>query len=118
MSLAVQLSVLKARRSMTTEQLSKASGVPTGTINKILNGETKNPTSKTLGRLAAALGSTVEALYGNEGELRMDAYLLKNPEDILPISTRRIPLVGDIACCQPQFAQEDVECYISTGADI
>lgn len=118
MSLAVQLAVLKAKRSMTTEQLSKASGVPVGTINKLLNGETRNPTAKTLGRIAEALGSTVEALYGKDGEVRMDAYLLKNPEDILPVSMRRIPLVGDIACGQPTFAQEDIECYISAGADI
>jgi len=49
---------------MTTEDLSIRSSVPPGTINKILNGETKNPTAKTLAKLATALGSSVEFLYG------------------------------------------------------
>ena len=33
----------KEELGMTTEALSKLSGVPVGTINKILNGETKSP---------------------------------------------------------------------------
>lgn len=49
---------LKERKQdlgLTTEQLSVLSGVPTGTINKILNGETKSPRYDTLAALEKAL---------------------------------------------------------------
>jgi len=45
----------KEELGMTTEALSKLSGVPVGTINKILNGETKSPRYDTLRSLAKVL---------------------------------------------------------------
>ena len=38
----------KNELGITTEQLSRLSGIPIGTINKILNGETKSPRYTTL----------------------------------------------------------------------
>ena len=52
MKLSEKLARLKARRGMTTDALSLKSGVPKGTINKLLNGETRNPTVGTLTALA------------------------------------------------------------------
>lgn len=45
----------KEEAGMTTAALSKLSGVPVGTINKILNGETKSPRCDTLSALEQAL---------------------------------------------------------------
>ena len=47
----------KEEAGMTTATLSKLSGVPVGTINKILNGETKSPRCDTLSALEQALDS-------------------------------------------------------------
>lgn len=47
----------KEEAGMTTAALSKLSGVPVGTINKILNGETKSPRYDTLSALEQALDS-------------------------------------------------------------
>lgn len=58
------LAELKDKKQLTTEQLAALSGVPRGTINKILNGETLNPTAKTLRKLALALGCAPDSLYG------------------------------------------------------
>ena len=55
MNLREKLLLLKAEKGLTTEALSERSGVPKGTINKLLNGETRNPTAQTLKRLADAL---------------------------------------------------------------
>ncbi len=49
------LAKIKREKGMTTEELSDRSGVPRGTINKLLSGETKNPTAQTLQNLADAL---------------------------------------------------------------
>lgn len=62
------LAELKDKNRLTTEQLASLSGVPRGTINKILNGETLNPTAKTLRKLAQALGCAPDSLYGDPGQ--------------------------------------------------
>ena len=97
---------LKEARSYTTEELSTISGVPIGTINRILSSEDANPTGKTLAKLAKALGTTVEYLYGD------------TPANILPITTMRVPLLGTIACGEPIYADEDRESYVTVGTDI
>jgi transcriptional regulator with XRE-family HTH domain len=63
MTLRQRVLKLKNDANMTTETLSKLSGVPKGTINKILNGETENPRARTLRQLALALGCSPELLY-------------------------------------------------------
>ena len=68
MTLAQKLARLKARRGLTTEALSQRSGVPRGTINKLLNGETRNPTVGTLAALAEALECPLTGLRDG-GEL-------------------------------------------------
>lgn len=62
MNLQKNLAQLKKQRSMTTEALAACSGVPRGTINKLLCGETRNPTAQTLHRLAQALNCPLDAL--------------------------------------------------------
>lgn len=39
-------------------------------------------------------------------------------DNILTISKRRIPLVGEIACGQPIVCNRDFESYVETGSDI
>lgn len=46
---------LKKKKGLTSEQLSNKSGVPLGTLNKILNGTTKDPKLETLKLLARVL---------------------------------------------------------------
>ena len=55
-----KLSERKKELGMTTEQLSRLSGVPVGTINKILSGETRSPRYATWQALE-------RVLYGTEG---------------------------------------------------
>ncbi len=49
----------KKRSGLTTEELSKLSGVPVGTLNKILSGATKDPKLETLKAIARVLGLTL-----------------------------------------------------------
>lgn len=50
----------KKRLGMTSEELSRRSGVPLGTINKILSGDTKDPKLGTLKAIARVLGCTLD----------------------------------------------------------
>lgn len=57
----------KKKMGWTTEELAERSGVPTGTINKILNGETKSPRYDTMNALEAAFRKEEErALFLRE----------------------------------------------------
>ena len=49
----------KKRIGLTTEELSKLSGVPVGTLNKILSGATKDPKLESLKAVARVLGLTL-----------------------------------------------------------
>lgn len=51
-----KISEYKKKLGMTTEELSEKSGVPVGTLNKILSGATKDPKLETLKAIAKVLG--------------------------------------------------------------
>lgn len=51
---------LRKEKGLTLKQLSDVSGVPLGTLNKIVNGITKDPTLETVFLLARALNCKVD----------------------------------------------------------
>lgn len=119
MKLREKLAKLKSENGLTTDALSELSGIPKGTINKILNGETKNPTIATLAALAAALGCPLEALSGRPEEIpgvyrmggaaKATGMRLRNADCLLSVEKRKIPLLGEIAAGQPIYAEETFE---------
>lgn len=64
MGLEERIKELKKQKNMTSEELAKQSGVPLGTLNKILNGTTKDPKVETLKALCPVLGCTLDELLG------------------------------------------------------
>lgn len=59
-----QLKSLQKRSGLTAAQWASESGVPTDTINKILNGTTKSPGFQTICSLIIAAGGSVDELLG------------------------------------------------------
>jgi len=55
-----KINIYKKRLGITTEELSRLSGVPIGTLNKILNGTTKDPKLETLKALARVFKCTLD----------------------------------------------------------
>lgn len=53
-------------RKMTQEQLSAAAGVSRGTISALENGTVRATTTKTLLKIAEALGTTVDQIFFKE----------------------------------------------------
>ena len=54
-----KIAIYKKKLNLTTEELSEKSGVPVGTLNKILSGATKDPKLETLKAIARVLGLTL-----------------------------------------------------------
>lgn len=50
--------------NLTQEELSEKSGVSRGTISALENGTERNTSTKTLLKLAVALETTIDALFG------------------------------------------------------
>lgn len=59
MDLGDYISRYRKEAGLTIDELSARSGVPKGTINKIIAGTTKSPTLETVQSLATALGKTI-----------------------------------------------------------
>ena len=125
MELRQKLMLLKSQNGLTTDALSERSGVPKGTINKLLNGATRNPTAGTLRRLAEALGCPVETLMSRPedipGVYRLAEYAptehrLMESDVLVPVTRRRIPVLGSIAAGRPILCEEELE--ITDAADI
>ena len=124
MTLREKLIHLKTENGMTTDALSERSGVPKGTINKLLNGETRNPTAQTLKRLAGALNCELEYLCTSPAEIPGvfrfgEGKPLPHP-DLIEVRRRKIPLIGSIAAGQPILCEEEIEtadCAGSVHAD-
>lgn len=55
-----KIAELKKEKGLTNEELSKLSGIPKGTIDKILSGVTKDPKLETLKAIARVLGCTLD----------------------------------------------------------
>ncbi len=118
MKLSAKLARLKADNGLTTEALSLRSGVPKGTLNKLLNGETRNPTVATLAALADALGCPLAELCDAGAEPAAVATIpgvfrlgegLRNADSVLPVARRRVPLLGAIAAGKPIYAEQTLD---------
>ena len=87
-------------------------GVSSGTVTGWKNGAI--PRKPVLEKLAAYFGVTIGYLLGeNTAPSYPEEY-----DNLFPVTRRRYPLLGDIACGEPIFAEEDRESYIESGTDI
>jgi len=72
---------LKQEQGMKSEDLAIKSGVPIGTLNKILNGQTKNPSLDTVFALAHALGCSVDD-FDNDDTIKKGNPINELPSEI------------------------------------
>ena len=57
---------MKEKRGLTNQQLADLSGVPAGTVNRILSGQTDNPSFQTICDLVLAMDGSLDELAGIE----------------------------------------------------
>ena len=60
----IELKRLKDKRKLTNQQLSDLSGVPIGTINRIMAGQTDNPSFQTVCDMVMAMDGSLDELVG------------------------------------------------------
>ena len=62
--ISAQLKELKDKRKLTNQQLADLSGVPLGPINRILSGQTDNPSFQTVCDIVMAMDGSLDELVG------------------------------------------------------
>lgn len=101
----------------TQQELAEKTGYSDRTsIAKIESGKIDLPQSKIL-MFAEALKTTPSELMGWESEESKNNRL-PDYDNIFPVEKKKIPMLGEIACGEPIFADEERESYVLAGTDI
>ena len=101
---ATRLKELRKARGLTLDALATLVGTSKQTIQRYETGVISNIPPKRVEELARALGTTPGELmgWGSAGS-----------PDILPLTVKRLPVLGQIACGEPIYAAEEHESYVS-----
>ncbi|MBR5140033.1 MAG: helix-turn-helix domain-containing protein [Clostridia bacterium] len=109
--LARNLKKLRKEKKLTLEEIAAALGTSKQTIHRYENGIISNVPPEKVEALAKVLQVTPAELMGwEEG--------LSNVSGIMPISIKRLPILGEIACGEPIYASEDHESYAAADENI
>lgn len=104
---------LKEHR-MSVRELARRAEIPQTTMNRYLTTDTEIPVGK-LDSIAKVLGVTPGYLMGYGMDV---SYASKLVGVIKPISKQKLPVLGNVACGEPIFADEHHESYIESDNDI
>ena len=94
-------------------ELCRILGISQGALSGWETGKYE-PDIKSLNSMAKRFNITVDELLGNGSQ----ETVIDMPSNIFPITKKRFPLLGEIACGMPKFADENRESYIESGTDI
>ena len=109
MNFGTVLRQLRTEHRYTQSDLATAMQVSKSTISMYESGE-RTPTLDTMQRLADLFGVEIDTLCGRT--------LPTHASNLRPIKTKRIPLLGEIACGEPIFATQEHEAFVEAGDSI
>ena len=112
--LANKLRELRKEKGLTLEVLAEKLCTSRQTIHRYENGKISNIPPEKVMLLAEALETTPAHLMGWENE----SDTVFGHKNILPISIKRLPILGEISCGKPVYAEEEHENYIAADADL
>lgn len=115
MSMGENIKQLRLKHNMTQEELGKHIGVQKSAIRKYESGLVQNIPRASIQIMANLFGVKPSYIMGFEED---ETETLKLPPEARPVTRRRFPLLGNVACGEPIFAEEDHDAYISADADI
>lgn len=108
--IANKLKALRKEKKMTQDELAAALGTSKQTIHRYERGIITNIPPEKVEKLALALGTTPSELMGWSEEAV--------PSGVAPISVKRLPVLGEIACGSPIFANEEHESYVAADGSL
>ena len=112
--LATRIKDLRLSQGLTLEQVANEVGVGKSTVRKWETGMIANMRRDKIASLAKALHTTPAYLMGWIDEPHQEITV----DNLFKIETKKFPLLGNIACGEPIFAEEHFEAYVEAGANI
>ena len=104
---------------MSLEQLAELIGTSRQTVHRYETGAISNIPSEKVEALARALGTTPASLMGWDNEPVFPSFNISNTsESLAPARTRKLPILGNVACGEPIFASEEHGYYARASSDI
>lgn len=104
---------LRKDKGLSMAQVARDLGLKYTTYVSYEKGD-REPNSEMLIQIADYYGCTVDYLVGNTAEKVIDI----EKYGVQPIEVKKFPLLGDIACGEPRFANEERESYVLSGTAI
>lgn len=134
MTLGDLIKEYRDKNDLTMQEFANMSGLSKGYISMLeknkhpQNNKEIIPSLDTFNKVASAMKITLNDILGavNSNQLvnlssedhTNETIELKTFDNIYPITVKKFPLLGEIACGEPIFANEDRESYILAGTDI
>lgn len=114
--------LINSRRTelgLTLEEVGSAVGVSKSTVKKWEDGFISNMRRDKIAKLASVLRLDPVAFITSEDKpVDVLDQLMSQHANIKPVKLKRFPLLGEIACGKPVFADEDKESYVMADLDI
>lgn len=104
MELGERIRRFRRKCGYSMEGLGRALGVSRQTIHRYESGVIENIPRAKIARMAELFGTTSARLLGFEDSVF-------SLDGVLPVGRRRIPVLGEIACGAPVYADEQIESY-------
>lgn len=104
---------LRKDKGLSMAQVARDLGLKYTTYVSYEKGD-REPNSEMLIQIADYYGCTVDYLVGNTTEKIIDI----EKYGVQPIEIKKFPLLGDVACGEPRFANEERESYVLSGTAI
>lgn len=117
MTLFEKIKELCQENKVSQRTVERECGFSNGSITKW---KTSNPSSDAVQKIAEFFNVSTDWLTGSSEskERPKDIDAWNEKFGILPVSKQKLPLLGEIACGKPIFANEERESYIEAGTNI
>lgn len=102
---------------LTYIELEKKTGIAKSSIQRYATGNTKKIPIDAVKLIADATNSSAAWIMGWENEFSNTAPDFEK-YGILPIKTKKFPMLGKIACGEPKYCNEEYETFIEASANI
>ena len=106
---STKLKELRKQAGLTLDELAERVGTSKQTIHRYENGIITNVPPRKIESLASALGTTPQELMGWDDEPATDY------KNVMPVSVKQLPVLGDIACGMPIYAEQRHESFVSVA---
>lgn len=112
MNLYEKIERLCEKKGINITTMCQQSGVNRSSLTDLKMGRKQYLSSESVKKLAVFFDVTSDYLLGTNNESSIEAY------GFMPVSKRKIPMLGNIACGQPIYTNEERDSYVMIGTNL